>query len=387
MRLSWAHGAIVALSLTAGIGLLDTPSRLLGPSIAESPLSLPRASTTSIVIAALPTPRCMRVRPTCTDSPACTDAGPARRLADRTARPGRATGSAHAGSAARHRAAHPDDRPAARAASARRAAAQPDADPRAGTCPCPCPAPAPAPSPTPAPQPTPAAPTDPTTAPALPPASTPTTPLPGPVTPPPILTPTGAPADASGGDDDAGKGACPAASAHGQGGGHGDGNEARGKACGHNGEWARWRDGAPANSASAPSGPPCSSGTSGGACRRASGAGCARAGPDARASARQAGDRRREEPPPALEVPRPSARRGRCGPARSRAPSDSPRTGSRATGARCSGAARRLWPLLQPVADRPPGPHVLRLFLGPHDLRECVGYDATSAPAFSVGNG
>ncbi len=57
MRLSWAQGAIVALSLTAAIGLLDTPARLLGPaSVAEAPLSLPRASTPSIVIAALPTP-------------------------------------------------------------------------------------------------------------------------------------------------------------------------------------------------------------------------------------------------------------------------------------------------------------------------------------------
>jgi hypothetical protein len=55
MRLSWAQGAVAALSLTVGIGLLDTPSRLLGPaSMADSPLNLPPTSSPSIVIAALP---------------------------------------------------------------------------------------------------------------------------------------------------------------------------------------------------------------------------------------------------------------------------------------------------------------------------------------------
>src|SRR5712692_9421421 len=57
MRLSWAQGAVAALTLTAAVGLLDTPSRLLGPaSVVESPLSLPQASSPSIVIAALPAP-------------------------------------------------------------------------------------------------------------------------------------------------------------------------------------------------------------------------------------------------------------------------------------------------------------------------------------------
>jgi hypothetical protein len=55
MRLSWAQGAVAALSLTVGIGLLDTPSRLLGPATtADSPLNLPPTSSPSIVIAAVP---------------------------------------------------------------------------------------------------------------------------------------------------------------------------------------------------------------------------------------------------------------------------------------------------------------------------------------------
>jgi hypothetical protein len=57
MRFSWAHGAVAALTLTAAVGLLDTPSRLLGPaSVAGNPLSLPRTSSPSIVIAAMPAP-------------------------------------------------------------------------------------------------------------------------------------------------------------------------------------------------------------------------------------------------------------------------------------------------------------------------------------------
>ncbi len=219
MRLSWAQGAIVALSLTAAIGLLDTPARLLGPaSVAETPLSLPRASTPSIVIAALPTPRLPaqirharpRLRP-----PSAAPVLPPVPLEQPTAQvadqPTLVT-------------------PAAVIVAPRRRT--PPDEPR--PTPTPAPAPVPVPTPTPTPQPTPT-PTDPTT-PALPPA---TTPLPGPVTPPPVLTPAPPPTgDSSGGDDDSGgKDGCPAASANGQGGSHDQehGHEPHGKACGHNG--------------------------------------------------------------------------------------------------------------------------------------------------------
>ncbi len=228
MRLSWAQGAIVALSLTAAIGLLDTPARLLGPaSVAESPLEPParldavdrdRGPADTASARADPSTRlglARRAPPRCSP-PSC------RRWRS-SSRHAQIADSADAA------------RTAQRAIVAPRRRTPPD-EPR--------PTPAPAPVPVPVararrrhprrnrlrhrptrrrlrfPQ--------------------PTTPLPGPVTPPPILTPAPPPAgESSGGDDDSGdgKGGCPAASANGQGGSHDaeHGHEPHGKACGHNG--------------------------------------------------------------------------------------------------------------------------------------------------------
>ena len=63
----------------------------------------------------------------------------------------------------------------------------------------------------------------------------------------------------------------------------------------------------------------------------------------------------------------------RCGPARPGARSGTPRSGSPSTSARRTGGSgprSRAHRLLEPVADRPPRAHVLRLLLGPHDLAE-----------------
>ena len=151
MRLSWAQGAVVALSFTAAIGLLDTPARLLGPaSVAGTRSSLPRASTPSIVIAALPTPHppasvrhANRPRPRRPPLPRCSP--PSCR---RCRSSGRTTGAA----------AQPTPPHPAAVIVAPRRRTPPD-DPRP---PGPSPGAGTPPTPTPAPQPTPA-PTDPTT--------------------------------------------------------------------------------------------------------------------------------------------------------------------------------------------------------------------------------
>ena len=55
MRLSWAHAAAGALTAVVAAGLLAMPSRLLGPDQARlTPISLPRAASTTVVVAARP---------------------------------------------------------------------------------------------------------------------------------------------------------------------------------------------------------------------------------------------------------------------------------------------------------------------------------------------
>jgi hypothetical protein len=196
MRLSWAQGAVAALSLTVGIGLLDTPSRLLGPaSIADSPLNLPRTSSPSIVIAALPA-----------------DAAPRR------PRP-----AAH----------HLTTIPAPTALAVQPVpVVQPPLEPRVvqpAPTPIPTPrtkAPVPKPHPTPPPKPVPAppaaapAPTPPPTPPLAPPAATP--PVPQPPAAAPVLPATGEPASS-----------CPPQSRSGNGHDHDGDHPPHGKACGY----------------------------------------------------------------------------------------------------------------------------------------------------------
>ena len=65
MRLSWAHAAAGALTAVVAAGLLAMPSRLLGPDQARlTPISLPRAASTTVVVAARPVvkPRAKVVR-------------------------------------------------------------------------------------------------------------------------------------------------------------------------------------------------------------------------------------------------------------------------------------------------------------------------------------
>ena len=65
MRLSWAHAAAGALTAVVAAGLLAMPSRLLGPDQAQlTPISLPRAASTTVVVAARPVarPRAKAVR-------------------------------------------------------------------------------------------------------------------------------------------------------------------------------------------------------------------------------------------------------------------------------------------------------------------------------------
>jgi outer membrane biosynthesis protein TonB len=209
MRVSWAHGAIVALSLTIGIGMFDMPSRLLGPaSLAESPLSLPHASSPSIVIAALPA-----------------------QLAHRRAQPRIAIPTARPILPAAPPLFVPSPTPTAAPEATQPPPVQPTPrrrippdEPR--PTPTPTPAPTPAPSPTPpAPAPTPAPPPTTPTDPPAGPTGLPA-PSPGTVTLTPGITP---PADPPADD---GKKPCPAASEHGQGHDHGS---QPGKACGHNG--------------------------------------------------------------------------------------------------------------------------------------------------------
>ena len=44
MRFTWGYGAVAALTLAVSVGLLDVPSRVLGPTTGTpSPISLPQA--------------------------------------------------------------------------------------------------------------------------------------------------------------------------------------------------------------------------------------------------------------------------------------------------------------------------------------------------------
>src|SRR5439155_26498358 len=69
MRFTWGYGAVAALTLTVSVGLLDVPSRVLGPTNSTpSPISLPQAvaSPSAVVVAAppaLPRPRVHARRP------------------------------------------------------------------------------------------------------------------------------------------------------------------------------------------------------------------------------------------------------------------------------------------------------------------------------------
>src|SRR2546426_654263 len=64
MRFTWGYGAVAALTLAVSVGLLDVPSRILGPTNSSpSPISLPQAvaSPSAVVVTAPPAPSRPRV--------------------------------------------------------------------------------------------------------------------------------------------------------------------------------------------------------------------------------------------------------------------------------------------------------------------------------------
>jgi hypothetical protein len=163
MRLSWAQGAVAALVVVVAAGMLEVPSRILGPARAvQAPLALPRTVTPAVVLANPPAARppaivrvsAPRAKPKPARTPAVTKI-PAEPVAPRTpprrARPSPGTSAPPLVvtlGRARHLPLPPDP-----------------ARPPAAPTPAPPPAPAPAP-------PVPAA------APAVPPSTTPTETIP-----------------------------------------------------------------------------------------------------------------------------------------------------------------------------------------------------------------
>src|SRR6476646_6114966 len=62
MRLSWGQGAITAITLVVAVGMLQLPSRVLGPAGAlQAPINLPQSLSPSVVLAA-PAPRVIKIR-------------------------------------------------------------------------------------------------------------------------------------------------------------------------------------------------------------------------------------------------------------------------------------------------------------------------------------
>ena len=142
MRLSWAHAAAGALTAVVAAGLLAMPSRLLGPDQARlTPISLPRAASTTVVVAARPVvkPRAKVVRRAAQPAPTAQLASvvvhptvPTRTSARRSqGRP--ALGASRRG--------RPRDDPESRAAppaAGRRAEGRPQARPHPGAGSCSC---------------------------------------------------------------------------------------------------------------------------------------------------------------------------------------------------------------------------------------------------------
>src|SRR5207245_5304313 len=63
MRLSWGQGAVVALVAIVAAGMLELPSRVLGPARAlQAPINLPQSQSPAVVLASPPVRHSVVVR-------------------------------------------------------------------------------------------------------------------------------------------------------------------------------------------------------------------------------------------------------------------------------------------------------------------------------------
>lgn len=210
MRLSWGQGAITAITLVVAAGMLQLPSRILGPASAlEAPINLPQSLTPSVVLANPAAPRVVTIRHRAAPPPPATvQPAPTRVPAVHSApQPQPAAPAAVP---------QPQAPPLLIALGGARHLPLPldEAAPRAPAAPTPAPPPVPAPAPTPTPTPTAA----PAAAP-VPPAA-----APEPAQPVAPSTPD---------ETEHAKPTCPAASQSGRGHEHDGDHEPHGKACGH----------------------------------------------------------------------------------------------------------------------------------------------------------